>query len=276
MRSTSPVRLGSRLLAASALATLLVGGSASALVLVDKSPELKFRSDVGKQVSGYLACIIKASQKCEKSGSLAAGECNLVTKTATPPADAKGKFADDLAKCDAKVDLDKKAKGLTYEDIGCPGDCNPGVPGNQRCTDLQAFEDFTVGDTGTRASISLQSAAIGLLTGCSDNASCLAEAARYGAFALAALKCMGSCEADYKNKKGDGGNTDDPVCHLPVGAPADPGGSDPKLVDCITKAKDKAEKKLGAMNAILKDGISAALNQSVDAFNNAPGGNCGP
>jgi len=122
----------------------------------------------------------------------------------------------------------------------------------------------------------VQGALLPVLTGCADNASCLAESVRYGTFALGSLKCMGACEADYKNKKGNGGPTDGPVCHLPVGTPADPGGTDPVFVACIGKALAKAEKKGGPLVTLLKDGLSAALNQAVDFTNNVPGGNCGP
>ena len=261
-------------LAATTLWVALAAAPASALVLADKSPELKFRADVGKQTAGYLACIIKASLACEKTGVLTAGECNLVTKTAAAPADPKGKFGPALDKCAAKVDLAKKAKGLTYEDIGCPGDCDPGTPGAQRCTDLLAYQAFTVGDTGTRASVSLQSSVLPVLTGCSDNASCNVEAKRYGDWALGALKCSGACEADYKNKKGNGGPTDGPVCHIPTAT--DTNATDPVFLTCISKLQAKIEKKGGPLVASLKDAISTALNTAVDQSQNIPGGNCGP
>ena len=272
MSKRVPLRLGSAFLVVSGLTALLAGSTAQALVLVDKSPEQKFRLDVGKQTSGYLACIIKAVQKCEKKGALAAAECDLVTKTAAPPADSV-KFAAAIAKCDSKINLAKKAGLLTYNSIGCPGDCDPVTAGPQACANLTAYEAFTLGDTGTRASVNLQGAAL-VLTGCADNASCLAEAVRFSKFALGSLKCMGACDADFKNKKGNGGPTDAPVCHLPVTAPPDAGGADPAFVKCIGKALAGAEKKGGPLNATLKDAISGALNQAVDATNNIPGGNC--
>ncbi len=266
---------GAAFLVVTGLAALLAGGTAQALLLADKSAEQKFRLDVGKQTSGYLSCIIKAAQKCEKDGALPGSECNLVTRTAAAPADPKGQFAAALAKCDSKVELSKKAGVLTYQSIGCPGDCDPVTAGPQPCANLQAYQDFTLGDTGTRATVNLQGSVIPALTGCADNESCVAEAARYSKFALASLKCMGACEADFKNKKGNGGLTDASVCHLPVTAPPDAGGTDPFFVACIGKVLASAEKK-GPLNALLKDGLSAALNDAVDAVNNIPGGNCGP
>ncbi|MEO8603127.1 MAG: hypothetical protein ABI629_11180 [bacterium] len=270
------VRLSSALVVGAGFTALLAAGTAHALVLADKSAELKFRSDVGKQTAAYLKCVIKAAQKCEKAGALAGQECDLVAQVAAPPADPKAKFPAALAKCASKVNMSKKAGALTYESIGCPGDCDPVTAGPQRCANLQAYQDFTLGDTGTRATVNLQGAALPPLTGCADNAACLAESVRYSKFALGSLKCMGACEGDYKGKKGNGGPVDAGVCHLPITSPPTAGGSDPVFVTCITKALASAEKKGGPLNTPLKDAISGALNNAVDYVSNITGGNCGP
>jgi len=269
------VSLATTALAAAGL-TVLLASSAHALILDNKTPEQKFRLDVGKQSVKYLACVIKAGQTCEKSGAVAGQECNLVTETATSPADPKGKLGPALTKCASKVNFSKKAGTLTYEDIGCPGDCDTSTAGPQRCANLQAYQDFTVGDSGTRATINAEGGVIPTLTGCADNAACVAESVRYSKYALGVLKCMGACEADYSNKKGNGGPTDAGVCHLPVTSPADPGGTDPVFLACVSKAKAGAEKKGGPLNATLTNVLNGALNSAVDDLSNIPGGNCGP
>src|SRR5436309_2661791 len=114
-----------------ALALLIVAGtSASAAVFADKTPEQKLRADVASQVGAYTKCLAGALLSCEKTGALPGAECNLTLATATPPADAKGKFAIAVAKCDAKLDYNRKGpKGNSsvqnYELIGCPSGTNP-------------------------------------------------------------------------------------------------------------------------------------------------------
>jgi hypothetical protein len=64
-----------------------LSGSASALVLADKSDPQKLRKDLQKQQSKYVKCLVKAALKCEKSGDkIVPLECDITDAT-TPPAD---------------------------------------------------------------------------------------------------------------------------------------------------------------------------------------------
>jgi hypothetical protein len=122
-------------LVAIAVAGLVVSGTAaSALVLVEKTEAQKLRADIQKQQHGLVSCLVKAATNCEKSGNLVASECDLATGTATAPADAKGKFAADIAKCESKLNFLKKAKTLdantAYTAFGCPGDSDDGTAGD--------------------------------------------------------------------------------------------------------------------------------------------------
>ena len=58
---------------------LMTVATANALVLPEKSAEQKFRRDVGKQLTKYTLCVVKAAQKCEKNGTSTAVECHLDT-----------------------------------------------------------------------------------------------------------------------------------------------------------------------------------------------------
>ena len=107
------MRKGIGIAAAVAAGVLVSSLNASALVLVAKSEEQKLRADIQKQTHGYTSCLVKAATNCEKSGAVIASECTLATGVAVAPADAKGKFVADIAKCDGKLAFLKKAKTLT-------------------------------------------------------------------------------------------------------------------------------------------------------------------
>src|SRR5262245_41892349 len=108
-------------LAAAIAALLLSSTVASAHVLdpkIDKVPS-KLRADVAKQVTGYTLCLVKAASKCESKGVLSSAECDLATGAVSyepSPGSETTKFQAAVAKCDDKLDLDKK--GTDYVGIG--------------------------------------------------------------------------------------------------------------------------------------------------------------
>lgn len=265
---------------AAALAGLIVSSSAaSALVLVEKSEAQKLRADIQGQQSKYVACLVKAASNCESSGSGAASECNLNNGTATPPANAKGKFVADIAKCDAKLDFLKKAKTLTatsgYNGIGCPGDSNSGTAGDQPYTDMSAWQAATPASTKTQ--IQALAVLLAALSGCNtagtgsakDQNKCEAALVKViSGYAAAIYKCEVACENDYKNKKGNGGGTDAPACDLNAGATG--GAGDANFNACITKAYTKATKvpfNAGIQSAVLPQ-LATALNDANNDLNN--------
>src|SRR5262245_56566104 len=120
-----------------------LAGSASGLILADKSDAQKLRKGIQKQQTKFIDCIVKAALKCEKSGDqISPPEGDLSTGTATPPADSKGAFVADIAQCDSKVDYTKKLLGdvaSDYDAMGCPGDSVPGGS-DQPYADLLAYQ----------------------------------------------------------------------------------------------------------------------------------------
>ena len=82
--------------------------AAHAVILDDKTPAQKLRADVAKQLAKYAKCLAGVAKTCEKTGANVGLECNLATGTATLPADPNGVLAAQVAKCDAKLDFDKK------------------------------------------------------------------------------------------------------------------------------------------------------------------------
>jgi hypothetical protein len=271
---------------AAALAGLIVSSSAaSALVLVEKSEAQKLRADIQGQQSKYVACLVKAASNCESSGSGAASECNLNNGTATPPADAKGKFVADIGKCDAKLDFLKKAKTLTatsgYTGIGCPGDSNSGTAGDQPYADMSAWQAAT--PATTKSQIQTLAIALGGLSGCNtagtgsakDQNKCQAALVKVVAgYAAAIYKCEIACENDYKNKKGNGGGTDAAACDLNAAGTA--GAGDTNFNACIGKAYTKATKTPFVPNVqtVILPALATALNDANNDVNNQD--DCGP
>jgi hypothetical protein len=256
------------------LAIVAALGTASALVLTEKSPEQKHRKDVAKQLSKYVLCLTKAAQKCEKTGVTTAVECHVDTSVVDPPADPKGKFAPAVAKCIGKVNLAKKSpsQGATpitdYEGIGCPGDSNSGSSGDQRYTDLTAYQAGTL--TMIRSQIGAIASGIDA-AGCAPGTNhtdqadldCVAlEGLKITTLVKGLFKCGNKCENDYKDKKGNGGTTDGPNCH---------DGGDPNFQICADAAQAKATKKgpfdPGVEAAILPAVVSALTTADDDIYN---------
>jgi hypothetical protein len=264
-----------------AVAGLMVSSTtASALVLVEKSEEQKLRADIQKQQHGYVSCLVKAAANCEKSGAVAESECDLPSGTATPPADAKGKFAADIAKCDGKLNFLKKAKTLTdasaYTAIGCPGDSDSGTSGDQPYNLLSELQAAT--PAATKTQIQTLAAALGVLTGCNDegtyptakdqNKCQAAEVKRIAGYAAAIQKCEQGCEVDYKDKKGNGGTTDTGVCSLNAGGTS--GSMANAFGACVDKAYAKATKTPipGAVGPVVLPQLATALNDANNDLNN--------
>jgi hypothetical protein len=259
---------------------LFLASNASALILADKSDPQKLRKDIQKQQAKFVNCLVKAALKCESTGADLDPECDLPTGTATPPANGKGTFVADIAKCESKVDYTKKSYSSIasdYDDIGCPGDSVPGGS-DDPFTDLVAYQAAALENAKTQVdlvSTILAGAANdpGICasgTGEEQNDCVVDLAKRVGSYAKSLFKCLGNCENDYKNKKGNGGPTDGPNCTLDPDGVAPNTSGDALFDACVDKARQKAEKK-GAFPAPVVGAISlahGALNDAnVDVFN---------
>lgn len=262
-----------------AIAGLMVSSTtASALILTEKSEEQKLRADIQKQQHGYVSCLVKAATNCEKSGDDVGSECNLNNGTAMPPADAKGKFAADIAKCDAKLAFLKKAKTLTsttaYTAMGCPGDSDSGTAGDQPFAGVNEWQAGT--PPATKSQINTLAVALGALSGCgsqpdtkSQQKCQAAEVKRIAGYAAAVQKCQLACENDYKNKKGNGG-TLDTAADCSVNTNASAGTGDANFNACIGKAYAKATKTPIPANVelLVMPQLATALNDANNDVNN--------
>jgi hypothetical protein len=255
-------------------------GTAHALVLTSGTPEQKFRKDVAKQLSKYALCLVKALQVCEGSGGSSGPECfTIPTASATPPADAKGKFVAAVALCDSKVALSKKSPSsgadpvADYESIGCPGDSS-GTAGDQRFADMNAYQAGAMANV--KATIGANGALIDVFgcaagsnhTDAADIACVNGEAAKVALLVKGIFKCGAKCENDYKNLFGNGGTTDGGVCV---------DGGDPNFQACVDLAVSKAQKK-GPFDAGVQSFVDGTLVPAlVDAGNDIYNeDDCGP
>jgi len=268
--------------AVAAMATVaLLAGTANAIVLTAKSEEQKLRQDINKQQIKYVKCLAKAAIKCESTGATIDKECDLSDGTATPPADGKGTFVSDIAKCDSKVDYLKKLKDLTdtsgYTAIGCPGDAVAGDPDNP-FTSLSTYEAGSTGSAtnGTKNQIDAIAILLGTVVGpdvCGseppeDQQKCVEDLVKKTAgYAKGLQTCIRFCENDYANKKGNGGPTDSLTpCNLDGGAYDGVNTSgDPAFNECVNKASAKADKKGGfpaSAGTILVPNVHTALRDA--------------
>lgn len=242
-------------------AMALAAGQAHALQLAAKTEAQAIRADISKQTQGFTACVVKANLACEASGVWNVQECNLNTGTANPPGDAKGKFADAIAKCESKVNYLKKNKTYTdagaYEAIGCPGDsvpnCTaPNTPpgcqdGNQRYTNMTTYAANA--KASAKSSVALLGGVLpNFLPQCADDTKCVAGyAGNLVKWTVAVQKCLSDCENDYAGKKGNGGNEDvNPSvnCSLDTVTGSNGAvGSDPVFAACVAKAYAGLTKK---------------------------------
>lgn len=258
---------------------IIGAGQAHALVLAAKSEEQALRADISKQVAGYTACIVKANLACEASGASTTQECDLTTSTATAPADAKGKFAGDVAKCDGKVNYMKKSKSFTslaaYRAIGCVGDSDAGTGGNQPYTNMNTYQAGAM--ASAKANVKLLGGLLpGLVSGapwnCSDQKCVAGVASSLAKWTGAVQKCFAACENDYAGKAGNGGGVDLPTpCNISSDGQSGGAGADPAFTACVEKAYASATKKIALPAAI---GVIAGILQGAnDGFYN-PASNC--
>ncbi|MBY0278825.1 hypothetical protein K2Z84_26110 [Candidatus Binatia bacterium] len=248
------MKLDVRTTALAAALLLTAGSAAHALVLAEKSPAQKLRADIGKQMTGYVKCLGRAYVACEKTGTQTGTECTLATGTAAPSADPKGKFANAVAKCDAKLDFTKKApRDLTslesYRLLGCPRFTLPfqlsGLEQLQQAFLLlkPALDDII--PTNMPAA-----------SGCNDGKSCAVAAQAVLDFLDALNRCELSCEEDYANKRGDGGTTDNLTRCDATG--------DPNAQACITRATDRFRAKASFWPQ--RDAVIATFTPLLDPF----------
>jgi len=278
-----------------AAAAMLVASGALAHVIDpnDKllKPQFKLRADIAKQVSKYTFCLVKATTTCEKKGENSGVECDLATGTISfvdPTGKVEPKFQAAIAKCDTKIDLDKK--GNLYTEIGCPGDCNTGAAGVQECASVDAFQSTVTAVTpaSPKGQLGLLAAAIDL--GCSltlggantDEAriDCVTTNAKLMTkYSQGLFKCQQKCELDVKDKKGNGGTTNGDECMSGL-------STDANFLACDTKAGSKVIPLMdpNVVGAVLPL-VRAAINTATDGLFNredptgtpdsSPCGNCG-
>lgn len=211
--------------------------TAAAGILTKGSDAQKQRLDIAKQVAKYWSCVLKATAKCERDGGHSGLECDPQSGHALPPADPKGTFAAALAKCDEKLDFNKKGSGDPtgdYVAMTCP---QLNYSGNSSVDQLQANVI-----SGIRYLVFVRLNIIDSICPQPDQ-SVLPEAVECAAtyleltnkFMKLALKCQEKCENDYSGKKGNGGKTNVPVC-ISMAAP------DPNYLACLSDAIDTATK----------------------------------
>ncbi len=299
-------------LAAVSMALLVAGGSAAnAFVLLPTDPGGKDaignRNDIYSQGAKFSQCVVKALQKCEKGQDPVTPQCVLTGSLTAPLTAFSGvdpnspkiadKFEEDVAKCLGKVDYAKKgAKNTTpvqkYEAIGCPGDCDAGTGGDQRCVGLDEYQDAATAstlDTVNTLGALVPSLAVKQDPPAVDPAGCVPPSSMDPAtfdkelkafdkcitsavgvvakYAAAIQKCIAGCEADYKNKKGDGGPNDGPpTCNLAaIVDPAEP------FAACTAKALASATKKPLPNNITVALGlVGGALDPSTNNLFNKP------
>jgi hypothetical protein len=254
--------LHGKLIGAAAALALTAGAPAFAAVFAEKSPAQKLRADVAKQVAGYTKCLVTAVLNCEKTGISPSPECDLESATAAAPADPKGKLAPAIAKCDAKLDYDRKGpKGNSsvenYELIGCPTGSN----NRPRFADMDEFEGIA---SRAKREIDAIASVVPAVSGCTDTEGCIQAAKVIASYAAAFGRCQTSCENDYKDKKGDGGPDDDPLRCGPTG--------DPAAVACIDKAADKFVRKTATWSLAdaVRSAVEATIDTQTDALFNVP------
>jgi hypothetical protein len=258
-------------IASGALALAFVVVTSAGAVVLDPSSQkdlVKHRKDIGKQTTKMALCLAKSAIKCEKGGATSASECNLADPASSTHPNPKNveKFIAAVDKCEGKLNLTKKGPASDYSLIGCPGDSDPGTPGDQPYTDLT---DYQAGVPATTA------AQLNLLTPvidsqCGGPAStdpavidCVAEqAAALLKYAKGVFKCEAKCEEDYKGGKGLGGPTDsDTQCNPSSGS------ADPDFANCVSAALAKVQKKV-TLFPIEVTAVNAAIGTaSNDLYN---------
>lgn len=223
----------------------------------------KLRATIAKQLSGYGSCLLKAVAKCEAKGTSSVPECDAATSVVAyePVAgEQTAKFVAAVAKCDAKLDPDKKA--TDYVGIGCPGDCDPAA-GTQECASLAAYEASLESATGVKAEVAqllldVDAACAGAGAPTSpERIECVADATKaLTTYRAKVLKCQQTCEADVKGSKGGGAITNAAVCVVP--------GGHASLIECTAKAGAKLSLPAATLAPSVVD---AANDLTTDLYN---------
>jgi hypothetical protein len=266
------------MVAALASVTLLGAGVASAEVLDSKSSAFKQRDHIYNQMrTKEVICLAKAARLCEKKdGVLTGQECFLATGAA-PGGGLISKFGERITKCLSKIDFNKKTpkdsdEAAAYVAMGCPS----GPSGGGNYAGVTSWQAGAI-DSG-KTEIDGLGAVIGAIH-CGgpagsdkDSLKCADKVVNeYIKFANATMNCVRKCEKDVKDKKGNGGLTDDLVCdERDVGA-------DANFLACFDKFGAKAVEKLeqadpgnGANHATVVSLIGDALfNAANSIFNEA-------
>src|SRR5262249_40958782 len=256
-------------------------GMAHGLVLTAGDALQKQRADVGKQEAKLVACLAKATIKCEESGANSGVECVLTNPSmSTVPDAAKSKFEAAVTTCLSKLDLEKKsATGNPADDytgIGCPGDSDSGTPGDQPFTDMNAFQANQL--TSVPAQLAMLAPFIEMICG-GMNSTTPSILAREDTNAKALLKygtsvnkCQTKCENDYTDSKGNGGPTDSTTQCALASASAD---MTFKLCAQAARAKLDAKAVDGSgnpsatgVNLILDGGLNATLDGANNGLYN--------
>jgi len=266
-------------------ALAIIGASqAHALVLAAKSEPQAIRAEISAQNLAATACLVKANLGCEASSTQLGSNCDLVTQATTFGADAKGKYADAIAKCESKFNYMKKSKTLTpllaYEAIGCPGDSDAGTANNQRFTNMSTYQAAAL--LNIKNQLNLLSAILGSFIDVDPNTAgnqpctdekCLAGAASgLSKYAQALQKCLIACENDYAAKKGNGGTTDAGNCLVAASGTTGDAGADPAFTACVDKAWASATKKWLPLQS-LAGTVGGLLGSAANNLYNLPA-NC--
>jgi len=163
----------------------------------------------------------------------------------------------------------KKGPTTDYSLVGCPGDSDPGTPGDQPYTNYGAMQlgvPSAVADAIVLVTPVLQVMCGGAPpTTDATVLDCQTKGAQsLSKYVKGAGKCQWKCENDYKNKKGNGGPTDSlDQCSIGV-------STNGEFVACVNKEADKAEKKIpvGGLTLAEFEALEASVATSLNDTNN--------
>ncbi len=216
--------------------------------------------DIYKQQAKFVACAVKAAVKCEGAGAdPAVREC--IFATASGPG-----LAEALASCESKVDYMKKSATddavTDYEGMECPGDSSD-AGGVQRYDDVQAWQAAHSSTYTQLDALGTLSSVLGVAAG-KDVKTLGKDVGELSKYGQAVFKCIGACEGDTKNSKGNGGTTNETtLCSFKsTDTPA------PAMAACRDAAKAKMESKLGPNGGTYAALIPLINNALTDAANN--------
>ena len=245
------------------VSTLLICGSAQALVLEAKSDAQKLRRNVAKQSAKYSKCLAKALRKCEKGTDPFLTNCSLATEIVFENGDSKSRFSSDIARCESKVNFMKRAKDLTpveaYQSIGCPGNL----------VDMVAYRASVIASLKVTVD-QLSFLSVQTINECDPDPEEKPEKCvdnlvkRVNKLTQDLAKCFDRCENDYKDKWGNGGDTDLGRCELALALE----DQAPVFFQCTNRAFAKAEKKEPWPPTMFQSFILPGIINDFNAGNN--------